>query len=445
MRVLATVVLRTSKPQEAHGFLVAIDWSARRVTRAIAAPGLYGELGYRNRGGRRGFRGLARHRGKLWLASSDTIYLLDPESLALEGMISHRYMGSIHDLFADGDGVWVTSTSADGVFKIDEDQRILDERWVKGQPAQDLRVHFDDALDTLHVNSIYRYRDELYFYAAFTGEVFRMTAGGVEVADTLETMCHNVFRDEGGYFRSVSPLSVLRYGDKTVALPREGESGEFTHPGWLRGLERLPNGHVLVGSSPARIFDVDLGAGRVVDQLVLKEDPNWTISAIAVLEGKGAEAEDEPAARLVETPADRLETRIDSFEPGAELSRLAYAKFRAGAYADALDLIRVCLQLEDRYTQDALDGLRFHEGLCHFFLGDYARSLAVFELLEKYAVGPRAHLGPLKYYQGLCHERMGDRRRALESFREAPRHGLDAALQAEVERSLRRLELATAD
>jgi len=444
MRILATVVLRTSKPEEAHGFLVAIDWPARRVVRTLAAPGLYGELGYRNRGGRRGFRGLARHQGRVWLAASDAIYLLDPASLGIVGMVSHRYMGSIHDLFADGDGVWVTCTGADGIFKINEQQEVVDERWVKGRPARDLRVHFDDALDTLHINSIYRYRGEIYFYAAFTGEVFRVRPEGVEVTDTLERMCHNVFRDERGFFRSVSPLSELRYGETTVTLPREGPPGEFTHPGWLRGLERLPNGHVLVGSSPARIFEVDLEAARVVDQFVFKEDPNWTISSIAVLDGEGAGMGEETAA-LTAIPADRLETRLESFDPYGDLSRLAYAKFKAGAYADALDLIRVCLQFEERHPQDALDALRFHEGLCHFFLGDYGRSLAALELLEKYAVGRLAQLGPLKYYQGLCHERMGDRRRALESFRQAARHGLDAALQAEVERSLRRLELATAD
>jgi len=443
MRILATVVLRTSKPQEAHGFLVAIDWATRRVVRTIAAPALYSELGYRNRGGRRGFRGLARHRGKVWLAASDAIYLLDPAEMAIVGMVSHRYMGSIHDLFGEDDGVWVTCTGADGIFKIGEGQDVIDERWAKGPPTHDLRIHFDDALDTLHVNSIYRYRGELYFYAAFTGEVYRVTAAGLEVTDTLEAMCHNVFRDERGFFRSVSPLSELRYGDRTIALPRGGPSGEFTHPGWLRGLERLPNGHVLVGSSPARIFEVDLQAARVVDQLVLKEDSNWTISGIAVLEE--TRAAEQEARALDEIPADLLETRLESFDPYPELSRLAYAKFNAGAYADALELVRICLQLEDRYPQDALDALRFHEGLCHFFLGDYARSLTVLDLLEKYAVGRRPHLGPLKYYQGLCHERLGDRQRALESFRQAPRYELEPALRAEVERSLRRLELAAAE
>jgi hypothetical protein len=443
MRVLATVVLRTSKPQEAHGYLIAIDWGTRRVLRTIAAPGLYSELGYRNRGGRRGFRGLARHRGQVWLAASDAIYILDPETLGIDGVVSHRYMGSIHDLFADGDGVWVTCTGADGIFKINREQEVLDERWVKGRPERDLRIHFDDTLDTLHVNSIYRHGGDLYFYAAFTGEVFRVTASGVEVTHTIEPMCHNVFQDEGGFFRAVSPVSELRYGETTVVLPREGPSREFTHPGWLRGLEWLPNGHVLVGSSPARIFEVDLKAGRLVDQLVLKEDSNWTISGITVLPGEGV-ATAPAGAAASEASTGGLTNGPEGLDPHAELSRLLYAKFKAGAYADALDLSRVCLQFPDRYSDDALDAVRFHQGLCHFFLGDYEASLAILEQLETQAVG-RVRLGPLKYYEGLCHERMGDRRRALECFRQAPRHELDDSLQDEVERSVRRLELTTAD
>jgi hypothetical protein len=440
MRVLATIVLRTSRPEEAHGFLVAIDWTRRRVLRTMAAPALNAELGVRSRGGRRGFRGLALHGGHVWLASADAIYLLDPSSLAVQGIVSHRFMGSIHDLFADGDGVWVTCTSADGIFKVDESQNVIDQRWVKGEPRQDLRVHSDDALDTLHVNGIFRYGGDLHFYAAFTGEVYRVTPGGAEVVDRIEPMCHNVFRDERGYFRAVSPHSEIRYGDQSVAMPRVGPAGEFANPGWLRGFAQLPGGHVLVGSSPARLVEVDLDARRVVGQFVLKDDPNWTISGIALLPG---EASDPPGMSPGEAAhAGRAES--DAFDPYPELVRLAYVRFETRAYADALDLFRVCLQLEERYEQEVVDGLRFHVALCHFFLGDYPRGLAELERLESQAVGPGVPRAALKYYQGLCHERLGDLERALAAFRQAPTEGLDPSLRSEIEQSRRRVEALTA-
>jgi hypothetical protein len=440
--VLATIVLRTSRPQEAHGFLVAADWESKRILRTMASPGLYGELGIRNRGGRRGFRGLVTHGGRIWLASSDTIYLLDPRSLALQGMLSHRFMGGIHDLLSDGDGVWVTCASADGIFKIDADQQVLEDRWVKGKPRHDLRIHFDESLDTLHVNSVFRHEGELYFYAAFTGEVYRVTPGGVELAVAIEPMCHNVFRTEEGFFRSVSPLSEIRWGARWLALPRVGHEGEFTRPGWLRGFSRLPGGNVLVGSSPARIFEVDLERGEVADQLVFKEDPNWTISGIVVL---GQEAFPNPLPVTVGTPVDapthHRDIQVDSFAPHEELARLAYAKFGAAAYADALDLFRVCLQFEEHYSQEALDGLRFHLALCFFFLGHHERALGELEVLAKYAVSGGVPAS-LPYYQALCQERLGRRDLAREALCRVPAHGLDPALRREIEQTARRLDAA---
>jgi hypothetical protein len=383
---------------------------------------------------------LVRHGAHVWLASSDTIYLLDRRGLSLQGMISHRYMGSIHDLFSDGDGVWVTCASADGIFKVDADQRLLDERWVKGEPRHDLRVHFDESLDTLHVNSIFRHQGDLHFYGGFTGEVFRVTPRGVEVAATIEKMCHNVFRTDQGFFRAVSPLSEIRWGERSLALPRVGAEGEFTQPGWLRGLCRLAGGRVLVGSSPARIFEVDLEAGRIVDQLAFKEDPNWTVSGIVVLE-EAPLAAPRPVAAGLEAPAERREIEVESLEPHAELARLAYAKFTAGTYADALDLFRVCLQFEERYPQEALDSLRFHAALSRFFLDDYERALAELEILGRYAMaGPLP--ASLPYYEALCHERLGRRERAREALLRVPAGRLDPALKDEVARAFRRLETA---
>jgi tetratricopeptide (TPR) repeat protein len=185
---------------------------------------------------------------------------------------------------------------------------------------------------------------------------------------------------------------------------------------------------------------VDLDAGRVVGELVLKDDPNWTISGIALLPG---EASDEPETSVSE-PAVAAPAESDVFDPYPELVRLAYLRFGNRSYAEALDLFRVGVQLADRYEQEVVDGLRFHVALCRFFLGDFPRALAALERLESEAVGGAVPRAALKYYQGVCYERLGDLERALAAFRQAPTEGLDDSLRGEIEQSRRRVEALTA-
>ena len=286
MRVLASTVHRVANDRQTHGFLVEIDWSTKRVLRLIEAPPIFSHLSPRNRGGRRGLRGITLFNDLIWVASCDSLLGLTRRTLELDRVISHPWMAHVHEIVADTDGIWVTSTGGNGVFKVGVDQRALEAHWLNGEPAEDLRVHLDRARDLFHVNTVFEREGLLFAYSMVTGQVFCVRAAEdrrelVPFAQ-LEPGCHNVVLTEHGWFRNESAQCMVRIGDRSLEMPRRGVAGEFTQPGWLRGMAPTPSGRFLVGSSPASLYEIDPVKMEIVDAMSLSDDVCWTIHGIYV-------------------------------------------------------------------------------------------------------------------------------------------------------------------
>jgi len=282
MRILASTVHRVASDRQTHGFLVEIDWTRKLVLRVVEAPPIFSHLSPRNRGGRRGLRGITLFQDLLWVASCDALLGLTRTTLELDRVISHPWMAHVHEIVADTDGIWITSTGGNGVFKVDVEQRALEAHWLNGEPADDLRVHLDRARDVFHINTVFEREGEVFAYSMVTGQVFRRERGGLVPFAQLEPGCHNVVMTEHGWFRNESATSTVHIGNQSLEMPRRGQMGEFTQPGWLRGMAIMPSGHVLVGSSPATIFEVDPAKMEVVDAMSLSDDVCWTMHGLFV-------------------------------------------------------------------------------------------------------------------------------------------------------------------
>ena len=286
MRVLATTVHRVAAAEQNHGFLVEIDWDTKEALRLVEAPPLYSRLGERNRGGRRGLRGITRYAGRIWFASCDALFGLLPDTLELDRIITHPWMAHIHEIEAAADGIWVTSTGGNGIFLIGLDQQARRAAWLNGEPDVDLRVHLEKARDEYHVNTVFEADGAVFAYALSTGQVFRMLPGPVAETAKLEAKCHNVTLTEYGWYRNDSHHSRVLLGDRVLELPRRGLAGEFTKPGWVRGMARFPNGNFLVGSSPASLYEFDPHRMEIVDRMELTDDVRWTVHGIFVDAGQ---------------------------------------------------------------------------------------------------------------------------------------------------------------
>ncbi len=312
MRVLATVLHRVTDAKFRHGALLEIDWERKEVLRLIEAPPLYAELGQRERGGRRGLRGITCFDSLIWVASFDALWGLDPTTLALERVVTHPWLSDVHEIECGKGGIWVASTGADGIVLMDTDQQALSAAWLCGEPNVDRRVVLEK--DQFHVNSVFERDDRVYAYAHQTGQVFQMLPTPVTQVGVLEKYCHNVTMTELGWFRNESPQSLLRVGDKALKMPQLSVKADFALPkwlraGWLRGMARCPNGNFLVGSSPASLFEVDAVSMRVVDQFSLTDDVYWTIHGLFI-DSEGSI--DRPDAASVRDAQQRLEDMFSS-------------------------------------------------------------------------------------------------------------------------------------
>jgi hypothetical protein len=97
-----------------------------------------------------------------------------------------------------------------------------------------------------------------------------------------------------------------------MTMPIRGEKAELTSPGWLRGLAWLTDTRILVGSSPATLFEIDLVQRKVIGEMKLEDDVAWTTHGIYADERKCCEdfVDDKETRRPVaENPKEAVPAR----------------------------------------------------------------------------------------------------------------------------------------
>lgn len=126
--LLFTSVIRGAALGETSGTVGILDLERREVVSRSPVP----ESGRRAadvnpRGGVRGARGVAATGDRLVVANSDRLLVFD-RLWRLVAELSHAWLGGIHDVAADADGVWVTCTNADLVAHVGWDGEMR-HRW----------------------------------------------------------------------------------------------------------------------------------------------------------------------------------------------------------------------------------------------------------------------------------------------------------------------------
>jgi hypothetical protein len=224
------------------------------------------------------------------VASCDCLFGFTAEGLRPERMLSHPYMSHVHEIEGAPEGIWVTSTNGNGIFQINERQEIVREAWLEGAPTVDMRIHMENHYDRFHVNTVFFQGSDVFAYSATTGKVYKMWPGPVTEVIELEKRCHNVGMTKFGWIRNVSGKSIVKVGDHEIHTPIRGDTSEFTKPGWLRGMAWLTDTRILVGSSPATLLEIDLLERKVVAEMQLEQDVEWTTHGIYVDDRKCSDA-----------------------------------------------------------------------------------------------------------------------------------------------------------
>ena len=165
LRAAVTTVVRGATLHETSGWLRVVDLTARRVQGSFPLPESWRRRRDPNpRGGLRGGKGLSSHAGRVVVANTDTLFVLASD-WRVANRITHPWLGGVHAILAESDGIWVTCTGADLLVKLSWDGSLLDHWWWRGDRelrrqlgASQAGAQFDRARD---------YRDPLAIGGSF--------------------------------------------------------------------------------------------------------------------------------------------------------------------------------------------------------------------------------------------------------------------------------------
>jgi hypothetical protein len=124
-RLAVTTIVRGAAIDQPSGHLRIVDLGDGTQHVAPLPDALHRARDPNPRGGLRGGRGIAAANGRLAVAINDRILVLD-RRWRLTAVISHRWMGGLHDLAADKDAIWATSADNDVLLRLSWDGRLLD-------------------------------------------------------------------------------------------------------------------------------------------------------------------------------------------------------------------------------------------------------------------------------------------------------------------------------
>jgi hypothetical protein len=358
-RVAVTSVVRHTGPHERSGYLRVLDLETGRIVSETPLPeSSFRAIDPNPRGGYRGGKGIGIAGGRLAVANSERIFVLD-SSWRLLGDLSHPWLGSIHDLLAEEDSMWVTCTNCDLLLRLGWEGQAL-EHWTWREDAELARAlgyprpprfHPDTdyrdprstrgrVLSLVQLNALARHGEELvvsfgrvvprraYLRKRAAAAASRL---GLSVRDstTARTVRLPAPSERGSAFAlvalganraarivyrvedvSVPNHNVLVCGDRVlyndsnggrlveVDLAGQAETRAVAVPGepsFARGLAALGGDRYLVGSQrPAAVHVLDLGEGRAVGSFPFSGDERESVYAVAVL----PETFDDPPSRI---------------------------------------------------------------------------------------------------------------------------------------------------
>jgi hypothetical protein len=314
VRVFASSVLRISSDHAITGYLFEIDWPEGTVRSQIPIPIDSSTPFWNPRGGNRGGRGLAAARGILHVATAVSILRYDRELRPL-GEFCDPHLAGLHEIFAESDGFWVTSTSHDLVLKMGYDGSVMD-RWFGSEspvlqralgftgrqlnlglnfPAESFATHYEQYCreERLHANAVWTLGQEVYVLASRRRALVRIRPLPEVVILRDESLAdpHNcvvtpdgrvLINDTAHQGIRTFDLSSGREVDHLSTLVEEiaGRSTQFVKSGWQRGLFPLRGSVYLVGVSPATVFEVDVDAGVIGRICRIDRDPAHCIHGL---------------------------------------------------------------------------------------------------------------------------------------------------------------------
>ncbi len=129
-----------------YGLLVELDESAGKICRTLRIDT---PVNLPNGAGRikPGLRGISCYKENLYVATWNSIVVINRDTFEQTGEISHHWMSDLHGLCVNEDGIWVTSTRPDAVILYDFDGDPIRAVWFSETAAYPEFKPVDKGLD----------------------------------------------------------------------------------------------------------------------------------------------------------------------------------------------------------------------------------------------------------------------------------------------------------
>ncbi len=222
-----------------------------------------------------GLRGICIWQGRVYTASWNTIYVIDPHKLEVVDSFSHPLMSDLHGLHADTDGLWATSSLIDSVLHFDWQHNFLralsfsNTRLYPSRYRQPIDLTADyrqrgkvkEGFVSFHANHVARLDDA---HVLVTGRGDGQAAGRVLKVDrqTLKfgLWIKGIHGPHDGLFLRNGDFALTETNGATVAMYRPRRWGrprllrrlalpEAGEAFWTRGLAEDSAGDLVVGRS----------------------------------------------------------------------------------------------------------------------------------------------------------------------------------------------------
>lgn len=278
-RIAVSTVRRHVTPEERSGFLRVIDLASRRKLLEAPVPeSLHRAIDPNPRGGYRGAKGLSVHGDRLAAANSERVFVFD-RSWALSADLTHPRMGSVHDVLAEENAIWITCTNCDLLLELGwdgtprsswtwrRDSELARVLGYRHPPRLDEECDYRDPRSTkgrllslVQLNAVARHQGRL--LVSFGRVLPRRAYLRKRVATALERLGLGVRSRNGARSRSTGTLPTASEPHSTFAVIAVGDAGKSEVVYRVAGVA-VPN-HNLLSTGDRLLFN-DTHGGRLVE------------------------------------------------------------------------------------------------------------------------------------------------------------------------------------
>jgi hypothetical protein len=311
-RVVCSSVVRSVHQGESHGGVYLVDLETGACEQVLDWTDA--NINWEGRGGDRGLRGIAFHDGLVYLAASDEIFVYD-RGFTRQGSFRNPYLNMCHEIFVDGDHLYLSSTGFDSVLEYDlkasaftRGWTVRFPRWMRARHALHVRPRptfrtFDpngtngpSRGDSSHVNNVGVHGGRMFVSGTALPVLYEVVDDKLRRYAKTSYGTHNArpFR-EGTLFnhtRSDRIVYAARSGETLSSVPLPTYPKErlehadlpedLARPTFGRGLTVLPDGRLVGGSSPATITVYDIDTGTAVKSVNISMDVRNAVHGLEV-------------------------------------------------------------------------------------------------------------------------------------------------------------------